>query len=410
LTSKSWLLPFFVLLVAGAVLRQGLLFLFAAASLLTALTSWLWQRYCFHGVTYRRVLSQHRAFFDEEIDLVLEVVNRKLLPLPWLEVKDEVPESLTYLSAHVTASYKPKRKTLVHLCSPKWYERIRRRYRIRCTQRGLHEFGPATLRAGDLFGFSFHRRDAIEVDRLIVYPKIVPLDRLGLPTQGPFGELVTPRTLWEDPTHLAGVRAYQLGDPLRRIHWKASARLGNLQAKLIEPTTHPRLAVFLDMHTLSGHPWWAGYDPLIVELSVIVATSIVAWAVESKLPVGLYINGYRFRGEGATTITLPPSEHPEQLHAILEALATVMPVAQLSLGELVAIEAPALPWGTTVLAITAVPDEDLLGALNTLRTSGRSVGLVLVGTKTQAISTDGVSVFRVMGEEAWREIVRVSLD
>ncbi len=222
--------------------------------------------------------------------------------------------------------------------------------------------------------------------------------------------VIEPRTLWEDPTHLAGVREYEPGDPLRRIHWKASARVGNLQVKLVEPTTHPRLAVFLDMHTLSGHAWWAGYDPLIVELSVIVATSIVAWAVESKLPVGLYVNGYRFRGEGSTTIALPPSEHPEQLHAILEALATVMPVGRMSLGEMVAIEAPALPWGTTVLAITAVPDQDLLGALHTLRTSGRSVGLVLVGTKTEAISTDGVPVFRVMGEEAWREIVRVSLD
>jgi uncharacterized protein (DUF58 family) len=409
LTSEGWLLFFFLLLALGAVLRQGLLFLFAAASLLISLVSWLWAKYCFHGVTYQRALSQRRAFFDEEIDLVLEVVNRKPLPLPWLEIEDEVPDSLVYPNAYVTASHKPRRKTLVHLCSPRWYERIRRRYRVRCTHRGLHEFGPATMRAGDLFGFSLQRRDEMEINRLIVYPKTVPLDRLGLPTRGPFGDLVTPRMLWEDPTHLAGVRDYQPGDPMRRIHWKASARLDALQVKLVEPTTHPRLALFLDMHTLRGHAWWAGYDPFIVELSVIVAASIVAWAADSKLPVGLYVNAYRYRGDGSTMIAIPPSEHPEQLHTILEALATVMPVGRLSLEEMVALEAPALPWGTTVLAITALPDDNLLNVLRTVHSRGGSAGLVLVGTNTEEISSNGVPLFRVTGEEAWREIDRVSL-
>lgn len=410
MTSEGWLFLFLLLLTLGAFLHQTLLFLFAAASLLVALASWIWQRYCFLEVTYRRALSQRRAFFDEEVELVLEVTNKKALPLPWLEVEDEVPEGLTFLNAHLASSYKPKRRTLVHLCSPRWYERIRRRYRIRCTQRGLHEFGPATLRAGDLFGMSIQRRDEPAVDRLVVYPRIVPLERLGLPVRGPFGDLVMPRTLWEDPTYLAGVRAYQAGDPPRRIHWKASARLGNLQVKLLEPTTHARLALFLDMQTLAGHAWWVGHDPLLVELSVIVATSVAAWAAEQKCPVGLYVNAHRFRSQGAATIALPPSEHPKQLQAVLEALATVMPVATLPLSDLLATEAPALPWGTTVLAITAIPDQDLLGTLYALRREGRSTGLVLVGSRVQRVTPDGIPVFHVGGEEAWREVARVALD
>lgn len=409
MTSEGWLLLFSVLLGLAALLRQALLFLFAAASLLVALASWAWQRYCFHGVTYRRALSQRRAFFGEEIELVLEVTNRKLLPLPWLEVEDEVPEGLAYPNARLAASYKPRRRALVHLCSPRWYERVRRRYRIRCTERGLHEFGPATLRAGDLFGMSIRRRDEPGTDRLIVYPRLVPLEQLGLPVHGPFGDLIAPQTLWEDPTHLAGVRPYQPGDPPRRIHWKASARLGSLQVKLLEPTTHARVALFCDMRTLAGHAWWAGYDPLLVELSVIVAASVAVWAAEQKLPVGLYVNGHRFRGEGTGTIALPPSEHPEHLQAILEALATVMPVATLPLADLLVAEAPTLPWGATVLAITAIADPDLLGALWRLRREGRSAGLVLVGTQTPEVAADGMPVFHVRGEEAWRDIARVAL-
>jgi uncharacterized protein (DUF58 family) len=407
-TSEGWLLVFGLLLILGVVFHDALLFLFAATALLVALASWLWQWGCFHGVTYRRRLSQKRAFFGEEIELTLEVVNRKLLPLTWLEVEDEVPEGLTFRNAHLAHSYKPRRRLLVHLCSPKWYERIRRRYRVACSQRGIHAFGPATLRAGDLFGVAIQRRDEPEVDRLIVYPKIVPLERLGLAVQGPFGDLVRAYALWEDPAYLAGVRAYQAGDPLRRIHWRASARLGSLQTKLLEPTTHPRLALFIDMQTLEGHAWWAGYDPLLLELAILIAASIAAWAADSKFPIGLYANGRRYHGATAT-IALPPSEHPEQLRGILEALATVMPVATVSLTDVVVAEAPTLPWGTTMLAISAIADPDLVAALHALHRGGRSAGLVLVGSRAARVPLDGIPLFRIAGEEAWRDLSSVAL-
>jgi len=408
-SSETWVSLFVLLGLLGLVLHQALLFVFAVIGLLIALVSWIWQRYWFSGLTYRRTLSQRRAFFNEEIDLVLEVVNRKPLPLPWLEVEDEVPDALTFLDADLTSSYKPRRRTLVHLCSPRWYERIRRWYRLRCTHRGLYDFGPATLRSGDLFGLSAQQREVSDVDRLVVYPRIVPLEHLGLAARGPFGDVVTPHTLWEDPTYQAGVRAYQAGDPPRRIHWKASARLRRLQIKMVEPTTHARLALFLDMYTLRGQAWWAGYDPFIVELAIIVAASVAAWAAEHKLPVGLFVNGPRFRGAGAATIALAPSEHPQQLQAILEALATVVPVATVSLADLLAAEIPQLPWGTTALAITAIPDADVLTILETTRHQGRGAALVVVGTAGPAFDGGRVPVFHVRGEEAWRDVTHVAL-
>lgn len=407
--SEGWLSVLAILSVLGAAFHQALLFVFAVIGLLIGAASWVWQRACFAGVAYRRVLGQRRAFFGEEVDLVLEVTNRKLLPLPWLEVEDEVPEALEFLDADLTSSYKPRRRTLVHLCSPRWYERIRRRYRVRCTHRGLWEFGPATLRAGNLFGFSTQVQDLRAVDRLVVYPRIVPLERLGLDAHGPFGDLLAPRMLWEDPAYLAGVRPYEAGDSLRRIHWKASARLQRLHVKIFEPTTHPRLAVFLDMHTLRGHAWWAGYDPMLVELAIIAAASVAAWCAEHKLPVGLYVNGPRFRGAGMPTIAVPPSDHPQQLQAVLEALATVAPVATTPLEELLAAETPALPWGTSVLAITAVPEPEAVWALRAARRAGRSAGLVVIGSNAATVAADDLPVFAVRGEEAWREVSRVAL-
>ena len=101
MNSENWLVLFTVLGGLGLLLHAALLFVFAVIGLLIALASSIWHRYCFAGVTYHRDLTQRRAFFDEEIAVVLEVVNRKILPLPWLEVEDEVPQALAFLEREI---------------------------------------------------------------------------------------------------------------------------------------------------------------------------------------------------------------------------------------------------------------------------------------------------------------------
>ena len=132
------------------------------------------------------------------------------------------------------------------LLSVRWYERVRRHYRVTCGARGFHAFGPATLRTGDVFGLATQEIDIPGEDYLLVYPKIVPLERLGLPARNPFGDVPLRRQwLFEDPLRTVGVRDYRPGDSPRRLHWKATARAPGqaLQVKLFEPTTTQRLHV-----------------------------------------------------------------------------------------------------------------------------------------------------------------------
>ena len=88
---EAWTLTAIVLLVLAVLLRQGALALLGAGLLTAALSVGLWQRYALRGVTYRRTIGERRAFWGEEVPLVVEVANRKLLPLPWLEADDSIP-------------------------------------------------------------------------------------------------------------------------------------------------------------------------------------------------------------------------------------------------------------------------------------------------------------------------------
>ena len=60
--------------------------------------------------------------------------------------------------------------------SIRWFERVNRHYQIRCTRRGFYPFGPAQLRSGDIFGLFGQHRVHDQLDWLIVYPQVLPLD------------------------------------------------------------------------------------------------------------------------------------------------------------------------------------------------------------------------------------------
>src|SRR5205814_9612505 len=125
---------------------------------------------------------------------------------------------------------------------------------------------------------------------LLVYPKVVPLERLGLPASSPFGDVPVRRQwLFEDPMRTVGVREYRPGDNPRRLHWKATARAPsqNLQVKVFEPTTSHRLHVLLNVSTSEQNWSWQGYDPEALEASITTAASVANWAAEQGLLVGL---------------------------------------------------------------------------------------------------------------------------
>ena len=146
-----------VIFIASLVFHQVPLLLVSLLFFLTGVAARLWNRYCLTRVEYRRRLSANRVFFGEEVQLDVEVANRKPLPLPWIQIDDEIPQEVTLLKGKTSSSHKPTRVLLGSLLSLGWYHKVTRHYSMRCLQRGYFTFGPVRIRSGDLFGF-FKRR------------------------------------------------------------------------------------------------------------------------------------------------------------------------------------------------------------------------------------------------------------
>ena len=312
------------------------------------------------------------------MDLTLRVANEKLLPLGWLVVEDQWSMALPLVDGVLLPAPTDRLGHFRSAFALRWFERVQRRHRLRCTRRGFYPLGPARLRSGDLFGLFGQERTEPHLDWLIVYPQVLPLEALGFPPKEPFGETKADWRIFEDPSRAVGVRDHRPEDGLRHVHWKATARRQDLQVKVYEPTTSHNLVLFLNVATFEKQ--WQGINPTLLERTISVAASIASHAVAERYIVGLLANGSIPHSD--QPIKVLPSRRPDQLARLLEALAAVTSFATASVDALLLAESPRLPWGATLVVVTGLVTDDLLATLVRLRDVGRRVVLVSVEDET----------------------------
>jgi uncharacterized protein (DUF58 family) len=335
----------------------------------------LWSRLSLVSVHCQRQLSEQRAFPGEYVELKLRVVNRKLLPLPWIQVEDEIPIGFAP-DVSLPPGNKPGFGLLSQAAALLWYTGVSWRHRLYCNKRGYYTLGPITVTSGDIFGF--YPRSITEplIDHIIVYPRIFPIAQLGIPSLYPLGDTSAERRIFEDPSRVIGVRDYTPHDSLRRIHWKATARHQNLQVKVFEPTTTLKVELFLAVDSFEYDGVRKEKD---FELGISTAASIANYVTEQRSPVGLLVNT-RLADSGQP-VRILPGTGTNQLVSILEALAKVTPHSSIPFEEFLQGERRGLPWGTTLIFILSIPSKSLTGRFADLRESGHKLLVLQVGNQ-----------------------------
>lgn len=396
-------LPWLIALAAvlALVLRDPLLALVALLLGLLAGMAALWDRYALAAVLYERKLGAHRLFVGEETDLTIQITNAKPLPLAWIKVEDELPIEVTFGRGRLHRSYRLNRQLLTNTLSLRFYERVRKQYRLQAARRGAFTFGPVTLSSGDLFGLRRHERTLEPCDELVVYPRVVPAAALDLATAHPGGEQLALRRLLDDPLRVAGTRPYAAGDNPRYLHWKATARRGELQTKTFDPAASLRTAIFLDIQTVRDTP--AIVDAYL-EYAITAAASLARELLDRGEAVGLYANAPRRRS--MQRIRLAPSRHPQQWQAILDALARVLDLPSLPFDRFLRSEQAGLPPGAPVIAISATFGPAAYAALLNLQRAGHPTYLIAVGDQPPSDVPPTLRCTWIGGEEAYARLLR----
>lgn len=389
--NENWVsLALFAALI-GFIFHQSGLTILALLVLTATVAGWAWNRQSLRHVTFQRTFSERRLFLGETVDLTVRASNDKRLPISWLRIDDEYPLPITLLEGASQPSTKPDVASLSSVMSLRWYEGASWHYRLRCDQRGVYAFGPTRLQSGDPFGLFNCERLIVEQDWLVVYPAVKPVEGLLLPSKEPFGDSRAGQWIFEDPSRSAGIRNYAPGDGLKRVHWKATARQQQLQVKVYEPTATFQVVIFLDMATLPKP--WHGSVPELLERGISVAASVASNVIASRYQVGLLANGCWPQSDQPLKVL--PSRSPNQLTRVLEALAAVSSVPTIAIEALLTKESAHLPWGATLVVITAVLSEELLAVMARLKTSGRRLLLICLTDDPLPFPMPGILLQRV---------------
>lgn len=322
-----------------------------------------WIRRSLRMVSVHRAVEE-RAFPGETLTAQVQVFNYSRLPLPWLHIQERVPFSLRDATNYRAVLSVPGRSEII--CE----------FPYRCTKRGYYEVGPLSLQSGDLFGFVGTEWHENATQSIIVYPQVVSLEELGLPSRSPFGGQASKQRLFEDPARLAGVREYAAGDSMRGIHWKASAREGDLQVKKFQPAIDLNVVLVLDLDR-KAYP--VSQTVGASEWGVVVAASIASHIIgQQRQQSGLITNGLDpIAGEGdAGSIAdfIPSRAGRGHLMSILTLLARVqLNELEPSLHVWLPRQLTNLEWGTTLVVIVPTMNESTMWMLHQAYRRGSNV-------------------------------------
>ncbi len=156
-------------------------------------------------------------------------------------------------------------------------------YTVRAELRGRYDVGPLTLRMTDPFGLCEMTRSFPSSDRLTVIPQVYPLQLVRLAGEYAGTGDSRARSVAVHGEDDAATREYRRGDDLRRVHWRSTARVGELMVRREEQPWESRATVVLDTR-LAGH---RGDGP----------TGSFEWAVSAVASIAVHLRqaGYKLR-------------------------------------------------------------------------------------------------------------------
>jgi len=256
-----------------------------------------------------------------------------------------------------------------------------------CTRRGQYHLGPWTLQTSDPFGLFLVQIHYPQQTEIIINPPV----HTNLPVQLPAGESSgrerSRQRAWQATVNAATVREYQPHDPLRWMHWKATARRGELMVRQFDLDVTGDIWLLPDMDAAAqlGEELTGTEEHLI-----ILAASLAGQALRLNRKVGVATYGTRPQ-------LIPPAAGQGQQWRLLRTLATAqadggIPLA-LALHDLIRV----IRRGAALLILTPTAQTEWLSAL---------LPLAQKGVQTQVILLDRPSFAGTERSEGLREAVR----
>jgi uncharacterized protein (DUF58 family) len=239
------------------------------------------------------------------LSLELILHNQTRQPKTLLQVQDKLPSSLSQPNS-TAIEIIPARETYCWLCQQP------------TDRRGVYRWHTVSLRTAAPLGlFWCQRRHSVKATA-VVYPTVVPLAQCPLVDE--IGKSINQQT--SNPYHAQTategmtrtVRPYRWGDSTRLVHWRTSARYGELRVRELETYVGGQeLVICLDSSSSRSRGSVSAWQPEQFEQAVVAAASVYFYALHHKLRVSLWTSATGIiRGGDRVVLETLAAIHPQE--------------------------------------------------------------------------------------------------
>ena len=349
-----------------------------------AFQSWLFERFALERLEYGCSFSVEEAHEGDSIYLVESVYNKKILPLPWLKVDIHSSRWLDFAGTCSVIHQDSRRVTSSFVL--KGYQKITRRWKLKCLKRGLFTTENVTLVSGDLLSLRSASMPVRVNAGIIVYPEVIELEDMFVPVNYLQSDNIVKRWIIDDPFIVSGAREYLPGDPVCRIHWPATARERRLMVRKNDFTSQLGVTILLNMQS-KLYEYTDVVNKSVAEFGIKAAATVLDRSLAAGAPVRLGSNGCTMDNIDQMIFTGEAADR-DHIAGLLKILASLS-LKSVKDFEVFLQERISYIENSSVIIITSYLSKNLCEQLRLLESCRNSVTVLLLDSVYEAGSEPG---------------------
>lgn len=310
----------------------------------------------------KRFMETERIFSGLSENTSLVVSNDSLLPVSSLHLIDYGDLNISVeASHHFILSFGRKESDVLI-------------YPLFGRKRGKYTVGPTRIEFTGPFGIHHYKSEIDTRKEVVIFPNIFDVNNMNFKSMQPYGEIKNKMPIFEDPTKMVGLREYQIGDEIRWINWKVSARQDKMMVNTYQPSISSGTMILLNLRDEDYNFRNRDYH---MERAIEIAASLVREFFLWRQEVGLSSNCKFDKIDTALHTVVTRGE--AHFTSILSNLALVEGTPDMPLEILLDKSMLNLSWGTSLYVITPTLSETELYKLIHFYQSGHSVTIINLG-------------------------------
>ncbi|MHC0039689.1 DUF58 domain-containing protein [Pseudoneobacillus sp. C159] len=271
-----------VLFLMALVTKEPLLFALCGGALSILLVSLWWCKHALKGIKVELDFTKKRLFPGDVSTVKIAVTSRNsflssAIKLTLNTTRDLEIEKFFLLENRTSDSFWTKSLAV------KAKKTVQYEFKVNADKRGAFYIYDLLIEIMDPTGLGKIVATKRVKSEMIVYPSIIDSLPQNINLRGLEGNHQVRRLIHDDSSFFIGSRGYKAGDPLNRVDWKATARVGKLHTKQFAYTSQKQLIIMGNLRT--QEKWALGHDQEIIERIISVTAGLMRWCS---------VQGYRY--------------------------------------------------------------------------------------------------------------------